>query len=95
MMFIKGSHQEGFFDHVQSTKKGNVLNENQDMIIPERFRDKIVQSELEPGEASFHDGKFAYRVLKKRIVYQNTGSDTSFDNYRVIFFIVRNGYSWL
>jgi len=56
MMFIKGSHQEGFFDHVQSTKKGNVLNENQDMIIPERFRDKIVQSELEPGEASFHDG---------------------------------------
>ena len=58
MQFIDGSHKEGFFDHVQSTKEGNVLNENQDMIIPEKWNDKIVQTKLLPGQCTFHDGKF-------------------------------------
>ena len=58
MQFIDGSHKEGFFDHVQSTKKGNVLNENQDMVIPEKWNDKIVQTKLLPGQCTFHDGKF-------------------------------------
>ena len=56
MQFLQGSHTEGYFDHVQSDKEGNVLNENQDMIIPEKYRGKIIQTQLRPGEASFHDG---------------------------------------
>ena len=35
---------------------GNVLNENQDMNIPEEYRGKILQSRLRLGEASFNDG---------------------------------------
>ena len=56
MQFLQGSHTEGYFDHVQSDKEGNVLNENQDMIIPEKYQGKIIQTKLRPGEASFHDG---------------------------------------
>ena len=58
MQFLQGSHTQGYFEHVQSDKEGNVLNENQDMIIPDEYRGKIIQSKLRPGEASFHDGNF-------------------------------------
>lgn len=57
MQFLRGSHTCGYFDHVQSSREGNVLNENQDMVIPDSFKDKIVQSRLLPGQASFHDGE--------------------------------------
>ena len=57
MQFISESHKEGFFDHVQSTTEGNVLNENQDMIISDKWQKKIVQTKLLPGQCSFHDGK--------------------------------------
>ena len=32
MKFLRGSHTEGYFDHVQSSQEGNGLNENQDMV---------------------------------------------------------------
>ena len=57
MQFLRGSHTCGYFDHVQYSREGNVLNENQDMVIPDSFKDKIVQSRLLPGQASFHDGE--------------------------------------
>ena len=56
MQFISESHKMGFFEHVQSSTEGNVLNENQDMIIPEKWQEKIIQTELLPGECTFHDG---------------------------------------
>jgi len=56
MQFISESHKIGFFEHVQSSTEGNVLNENQDMIIPEKWQEKIIQTELLPGECTFHDG---------------------------------------
>ena len=37
-------------------KVGNVLNENQDMNIPEEYRGKMLQSRLRLGEASFNNG---------------------------------------
>ena len=57
MQFLRGSHSRGYFDHVQSSREGNVLNENQDLLIPSELTDQIVQSTLLPGQASFHDGK--------------------------------------
>ena len=57
MKFISGSHKSGFFESVLSPVEGNVLNDNRDMIIPEKWHDKIVQTVLSPGECSFHDGK--------------------------------------
>ena len=57
MQFLRGSHTSGYFEHVQSSQEGNVLNENQDMIIPDQFKDKVVQTSLLPGQASFHDGE--------------------------------------
>ena len=57
MQFLRGSHSRGYFQHVQSSREGNVLNENQDMIIPTELQDQVVQSTLLPGQASFHDGK--------------------------------------
>ena len=56
MQFLDGSHMEGFFEHVQSKREGNILNENQDIVIPDRYQDKIIQTELQPGECSIHDG---------------------------------------
>ena len=57
MQFLRGSHGRGYFDHIQSSREGNQLNENQDMIIPHELKDQVVQSSLLPGQASFHDGK--------------------------------------
>ena len=57
MQFLRGSHSRGYFDHVQSSREGNVLNENQDLLITSELTDQIVQSTLLPGQASFHDGK--------------------------------------
>ena len=57
MQFLRGSHGRGYFDHIQSSREGNQLNENQDMIIPPELKDQVVQSTLLPGQASFHDGK--------------------------------------
>ena len=57
MQFLSGSHNSGFFDHVESTIEGNTLNENQDMIITADWKDKIVQTKLAPGQCTFHDGK--------------------------------------
>ena len=57
MQFLRGSHGRGYFDHIQSSREGNQLNENQDMIIPTELQDQVVQSTLLPGQASFHDGK--------------------------------------
>ena len=56
MQFITGSHTEGYFDHVQSKMEGNILNENQDMIIPEKWQNKIIQTKLSPGQCTIHDG---------------------------------------
>ena len=55
MQFLSGSHNSGFFDHVESTIEGNTLNENQDMIITAEWKDKIVQTELAPGQCTFHE----------------------------------------
>ena len=57
MQFLRGSHSRGYFDHVQSSREGNVLNENQDLVLPTDWTEQIVQSTLLPGQASFHDGK--------------------------------------
>ena len=57
MQFLRGSHNSGYFEHVQSSREGNQLNENQDMVIPTEMADQVVQSTLLPGQASFHDGK--------------------------------------
>ena len=62
MQFISESHKEGFFDHVQSTTEGNVLNENQDMIISDKWQKKIVQTKLLPGQCTFHDGKAFFKI---------------------------------
>ena len=56
MQFITGSHTEGYFDHVQSKMEGNILNENQDMIILEKWLNKIIQTKLSPGQCTIHDG---------------------------------------
>ena len=62
MQFISESHKIGFFEHVQSSTEGNVLNENQDMIIPEKWQEKIIQTELLPGECTFHDGNYKFKI---------------------------------
>ena len=43
MQFLSGSHNSGFFEHVQSTMEGNTLNDNQDMIISEEWKEKMAQ----------------------------------------------------
>ena len=58
MKFISGSHKDGFYERIVSTKEGNVLNDNGDMIIPENWRDKTYQSILRPGQCTFHDGNY-------------------------------------
>ena len=63
MQFIRGSHNRGYFEHVQSRREGNLLNENQDMVIPSELADQVVQSTLLPGQASFHDGKILELIL--------------------------------
>jgi len=60
MQFLSGSHNSGFFDHVESTIEGNTLNENQDMIITADWKDKVVQTELAPGQCTFHDGMLVH-----------------------------------
>lgn len=60
MQFISGSHKSGFFEHIESKKEGNVLNENQDMKIPSNWRQNIVQSQLKPGQCTFHDGMLVH-----------------------------------
>ena len=42
--------------NVQSKMEGNILNENQDMIIPEKWQNKIIQTKLSPGQCTIHDG---------------------------------------
>ena len=61
MQCLQGSHTEGYFEHVQSLREGNVLNENQDILIPERYKGRVIQTQLRPGEASFHDGRILTR----------------------------------
>ena len=60
MKFIKGSHKQGFIDHVDTLEEGNVLNENQDIILKPEWRENIVQTELLPGECTFHDGMLVH-----------------------------------
>jgi len=60
MKFISGSHKSGFFDRVLSHVKGNVLNDNRDMIIPETWHERAFQTVLSPGECSFHDGMLVH-----------------------------------
>ena len=57
MQFLRGSHSRGYFDHVQSSREGNQLNENQDLVLTPDWAERIVQSTLMPGQASFHHGK--------------------------------------
>ena len=63
MQFITGSHTEGYFDHVQSKMEGNILNENQDMIILEKWLNKIIQTKLSPGQCTIHDGIFIFNDI--------------------------------
>ena len=60
VQFIDESHKHGFFDYAQSTKKGNVLSDERDMLISKDWQKKIFQSELMPGQCTFHDGKISY-----------------------------------
>ena len=57
MKFLSGSHKDGFFEGVRSSREGNVLSNNHDVIIPEKWEKDIYQSTLSPGECTFHDGK--------------------------------------
>ena len=65
MQFLRGSHNRGYFEHVQSSREGNLLNENQDIVIPSELADQVVQSTLLPGQASFHDGKILDLTIAK------------------------------
>ncbi len=56
MQFIAKSHKSGFFEHVQSDTEGNLLNENQDMLLTKEWQESLFQSKLQPGECTFHDG---------------------------------------
>ena len=47
-------NSDGYDNYVNC---GNGDIDNRDMIIPEKWHDKIVQTVLSPGECSFHDGK--------------------------------------
>ena len=67
MQFIDGSHKEGFYEHVQSVKEGNVLNENQDMIVSEKWQKKIFQTQLLPGQCTFHDGEYFFLLHNSRM----------------------------
>jgi len=60
MKFIKSSHTQGFFDHVDTPEEGNVLNENQDMVLRPEWMENVVQTELLPGECTFHDGMLVH-----------------------------------
>ena len=56
MQFIDKSHQQGYFDSVQSSRQGNILSDSGDMILTENDRKNIVQTKLDPGQCTFHDG---------------------------------------
>ena len=59
MQFVDGSHRSGFFEQIQyNTNDGNVLSDHSDLVIPHELKKNIVQTELLPGQCSFHDGMY-------------------------------------
>jgi len=60
IQFVAGSHKVGFFEHIQSSKENNILNENQDILLTDEWKQRVVQTVLRPGECSFHDGMLVH-----------------------------------
>ena len=66
MQFVDGSHKSGFFEQIQyNIHDGNVLSDHSDLVIPHQMEKNIIQTELLPGQASFHDGNFKQYVCSK------------------------------
>ena len=43
-------------DHMQGDRENNILQENQDIPLTGEEISRLVQSDLQPGQASLHDG---------------------------------------
>ena len=43
-------------DHIQGDRENNILQENQDIPLTGEEIARLVQSDLQPGQASLHDG---------------------------------------
>jgi ectoine hydroxylase-related dioxygenase (phytanoyl-CoA dioxygenase family) len=56
MFFLPGSHRAGLLEHGRGDRATNVLKDNQDIALTEEQRSRLVQSHLQPGQASVHDG---------------------------------------
>jgi len=56
LCFLPGSHQAGLLDHDQGDRENNILQENQDIFLTDKDISSLVQSDLQPGQASLHDG---------------------------------------
>ena len=56
LCFLPGSHKEGLMDHMQGDRENNILQENQDIPLTGEEISRLVQSDLQPGQASLHDG---------------------------------------
>ena len=72
MQFVDGSHKSGFFEQIQyNIHDGNVLSDHSDLVIPHQMEKNIIQTELLPGQASFHDGNFV--CSKEKRIQNNQG----------------------
>ena len=72
MQFVDGSHRSGFFEQIQyNTNDGNVLSDHSDLVIPHELKKNIVQTQLLPGQCSFHDGIYVPNSLKNTFVQNN------------------------
>lgn len=55
MQFLPGSHKNGLMEHGKG-EEGNLLQDNQHIHLDEKQQELLVQSNLKPGQASFHNG---------------------------------------
>ena len=69
MQFVKGTHKNGFYDQVRSQKPGNVLSDDLEIVIKPEWNDKIIQTQLMPGQCSFHDGR-ALKIYKMNVFFE-------------------------
>merc|ERR1712038_258641 len=56
MMFLPGSHMKGLLDHQKGDREKNILQDNQDIALTDEEKQRLVQSDLQPGQASIHSG---------------------------------------
>jgi len=50
------SHLKGLVDHQKGDRGKNILQDNQDISLAEEEKQRLVQSDLKPGQGSIHSG---------------------------------------